>query len=88
MYDKTKADKEKTQIRVRWRVIEQKMNKGGEWEVAPVSELSVEAVLIKLHTAGKGPPTDTAPLTLHKKEERRNLSCYRETSTVFEHNHF
>lgn len=53
----------------RWRLI---ILQQGVWEVAPVSELSVEAVLIKLHTAGKGPPTDTALLTLHLRTKRKN----------------
>lgn len=74
-------------ITSRWRLI---ILQQGVWEVAPVSELSVEAVLIKLHTAGKGPPTDTAPLILHlrTKGKTHNLSCYCETAKAFEDNRF
>jgi len=66
----------------RWRLI---ILQQGVWEVAPVSELSVDAVLIKLHTAGKGPPPDMAPLTLHSRTTRKThqLSWYWETLTAF-----
>lgn len=70
----------------RWRLI---ILQQGVWEAAPVSELSVEAVLIKLHAAGKGPPADMALLTLHlrTKGKTHNLSHYCETSAAFKHYH-
>lgn len=73
----------------RWRLI---ILQQGVWEVAPVSELSVEAVLIKLHTVGKGPPTDMAHRSLftwgQKGKTLHNLSNYREASAAFEDYHF
>lgn len=54
-----------------WRLI---ILQQGVWEVAPVSELDVEAVLIKLHAAGKGAPTDMARLTLHLRIKEKHTT--------------
>lgn len=63
-----------------WRLI---ILQRGVWEAAPVSELSAEAVLIKHHTAGKGPPADTALLTLHFGTKRgKHTVCFSETFMI------
>lgn len=58
-----------------WRLI---ILQQGVWEVAPVSGPCVDFVLIKLHTAWRGPPTATMLFTLHWRTQRKthNLSFY------------
>lgn len=46
----------------------------GVWVVAPVSGPCVDIVLIKLHTAWKGPPTATMLLPLHWRTQRKYIT--------------